>query len=241
MITTTCPLATVSETPCGKACAVFARDVCLNSARLAGYSRECCASRREFDRRRLLMLQRAGTEEYGVAVTDCYVDIKRLATVPLEAQAKCSEGFRDKAAVRMRVCGCCGLRDPCDDCHKEVDVCDVSANHWLCVGEVARLRLMRMPWFQLLVRDQHGESREVMAHPSMLYNMVEIDGKWYHILQQALLPDSSSTIAICRGCSRKFSNTIEAKRPGGEMSRATISTTNVVLRAWDRSCSGASN
>ena len=187
------------------------------------------------------MLHRAGTEEYDVAVADVYADIKRFTTVPVEAQAKCSEAFRDKAAVRMRVCGCCGLRDPCDECHKEVDVCSVSANHWLRVGEVARIRLMATPSFELLVRDEHGESRKVIGHPSMLYNMVEIDGNWYHILQQALLPDSRSTIAICRGCSRNFRDTTEAKRPGGEMFRATISTTNVLLRAGDRSCSGAPN
>ena len=77
---------------------------------------------------------------FAVAKDDVKADIARYASVSFEDRARCSDDYRARMNVEMRVCACCGLRDPSDQCKVEVGLQDISSEHWLHACRAGRSR-----------------------------------------------------------------------------------------------------
>lgn len=93
-----------------------------------------------------------------------------MTAVPIDVQARSAKTYADRANIGMRVCGACGLRDPCDQCEVTVNLLELPDNHWLGVPSDALERLRRQRDLLLLRKTSFGfeqvHSPEPRARPA---------------------------------------------------------------------------
>lgn len=153
------------------------------------------------------------SDEQDEARRDTAADIERHVCVSLDDRARCVARFAERAAVKMRVCGACGLRDPFDECEFKVDLNRLCPEHWLHVGQDALQRLEATAAFDLLKAGADGGYERVRVHRRQLHTMAEVadgagNGHWYHVVPEALVASSPSgrrdAIHLCKRCSHAF-------------------------------------
>eukprot|EP00966_Prymnesium_polylepis_P241661 5588376-Prymnesium_polylepis.1 len=119
----------------------------------------CSGSGITANSRRLVSLERTHgvqSDEYQIAKADTPADIDRFGHVAVEDKARCVSAYVEtqRALDDMKVCACCGLRDPEVTYHEKTFASTLP--DWLAVDETALARLDAAPAFQLLKRPVDG-------------------------------------------------------------------------------------
>ena len=176
---------------------------------------ECSGSGITANSRRLVSLERAHgveSDEYKGAKADTEADIKRFGNVTFEDKAKCVSAYVEarRALDDMKVCACCGLRDPEVTYHEKTFASTLP--DWLAVDEAALARLDAAPAFQLLKRPVDGDSATETFRRRDLHNLLEVGGRTYHLIEEAVqkpvqMPDAGHAanfgkFDVCEHCQR---------------------------------------
>jgi len=137
-------------------------------------------------------------------------DIIEHSHVSLEDKAECVHRFTAMADVQMHVCGTCGIRDIFDPYTNEVQITAVNSDHWLRVGQEGYARLKECDDLQLLRPDGCGGYQTVVVQRTLLHSLVEIEGRAYHVVPEAILEDNK--VKLCKTCARGWNKDTIAKR-----------------------------
>ena len=136
---------------------------------------------------------------------DVAADIARYVDVPLEVQADCVRSYAQAAAIQMKVCGSCGLRDPKAK-YLEFDLTTLKSTHPLVVGSEAYQRLCSTDPIPLLRRKTGGDGvyEEIDVARVVLYNFAHVNGKVLHVIPETM---RGGKIDMCSFCHSGFPET----------------------------------
>jgi hypothetical protein len=151
-----------------------------------------------------------GTPAYAQCIELIRKDIKNFAMTTPEDAARIATNYTEAERIAvMHVCGACGVRDPTKTYCRMERLSELSADDWLraepkfvtsinALGSVTLFARIDPPLPKRAGEPDPPTHRPIDVPLASLFNLVEVDEQYFHVVRGALLP--CGAIDRCSDC-----------------------------------------